>query len=372
MVGTDLTTSTRARPSPTSVRSARTPAGSSSACSHPCSPSASPPNARPSAASSALPGRRPQPPPCLHRRRRSTRSDHLSHARPQPRTGIHVAYFIGHRETTARTECPGRPVLGGIRSLEKALEETPSTRSISPCPAARPRRSPRSSNASNDLPSTCVSSGHQPRHMPQNMAVSELDGMPILSVRESPLRRRRSEQTSARHRRLHRGPHPARAVCGHRPARPHLRPRTRHLPSTRVSLGGETFNIYSSAPCSTSKTRNPPAGPPATTPRHAYRQGLRKTSSTSRASTFSEARCPRRPAWRPELIEQFREDWAWLHVRQHVKAGMTGWVNGLRGDTSLKKRIQYDLFYVRHWSIGFDIRILFLTLSRGLHRNALI
>ena len=60
-------------------------------------------------------------------------------------------------------------------------------------------------------------------------------------------------------------------------------------------------------------------------------------------------------------------------LRQHVKAGMTGWaqVNGLRGDTSLKKRIQYDLFYVRHWSIGFDIRILFLTLSRGfVHRNA--
>ena len=60
-------------------------------------------------------------------------------------------------------------------------------------------------------------------------------------------------------------------------------------------------------------------------------------------------------------------------LRQHVKAGMTAWaqVNGLRGDTSLKKRIQYDLFYVRHWSIGFDIRILFLTLSRGfVHRNA--
>ena len=51
--------------------------------------------------------------------------------------------------------------------------------------------------------------------------------------------------------------------------------------------------------------------------------------------------------------------WRGYMLRQHVKDGMTGWaqVNGLRGDTSLRKRIQYDLFYVRHWSIGFDLRI---------------
>lgn len=76
---------------------------------------------------------------------------------------------------------------------------------------------------------------------------------------------------------------------------------------------------------------------------------------------------------RPELIEQFREDWRGYMLRQHVKAGMTGWaqVNGLRGDTSLRKRLQYDLFYVRHWSIWFDIRILWMTIYRGwVHPNA--
>jgi exopolysaccharide biosynthesis polyprenyl glycosylphosphotransferase len=76
---------------------------------------------------------------------------------------------------------------------------------------------------------------------------------------------------------------------------------------------------------------------------------------------------------RPELVRRFREDWRGYMLRQHVKGGMTGWaqVNGLRGDTSLRKRLQYDLFYVRHWSLWFDLRILWLTVFRGfVHRNA--
>jgi lipopolysaccharide/colanic/teichoic acid biosynthesis glycosyltransferase len=61
-------------------------------------------------------------------------------------------------------------------------------------------------------------------------------------------------------------------------------------------------------------------------------------------------------------------------LRQQVKAGMTGWaqVNGLRGDTSLRKRLQYDLFYIRNWSLWFDLRILLLTIVRGfVHPNAI-
>ncbi|MHC4082818.1 MAG: sugar transferase, partial [Planctomycetota bacterium] len=70
---------------------------------------------------------------------------------------------------------------------------------------------------------------------------------------------------------------------------------------------------------------------------------------------------------RPELIERFREDWRGYMLRQNVKAGITGWaqVNGLRGDTSLRKRLQYDLFYIRNWSFMFDLRILWMTLFRG-------
>jgi lipopolysaccharide/colanic/teichoic acid biosynthesis glycosyltransferase len=76
---------------------------------------------------------------------------------------------------------------------------------------------------------------------------------------------------------------------------------------------------------------------------------------------------------RPELIQRFREDWRGYMLRQNVKAGMTGWaqVNGFRGNTSLSKRLQYDLFYIRNWSITFDLRILWMTIYRGfVHENA--
>ncbi|MGC9454810.1 MAG: undecaprenyl-phosphate glucose phosphotransferase [Phycisphaerae bacterium] len=70
---------------------------------------------------------------------------------------------------------------------------------------------------------------------------------------------------------------------------------------------------------------------------------------------------------RPEFIRRFRRSVPRYMLRHHVKAGMTGWaqVNGFRGRTSLRKRIQYDLDYINNWSLGFDIRILVLTVFRG-------
>ncbi len=71
---------------------------------------------------------------------------------------------------------------------------------------------------------------------------------------------------------------------------------------------------------------------------------------------------------RPELIEEFKDKIPRYMLRHKIKTGMTGWaqVNGFRGNTSLKKRIEYDLYYIENWSISFDLRILFLTLWRGL------
>ena len=53
-------------------------------------------------------------------------------------------------------------------------------------------------------------------------------------------------------------------------------------------------------------------------------------------------------------------------LRHKVKAGITGWaqINGWRGNTSLEKRIEYDLYYIERWSFWFDIKILFLTFFR--------
>ena len=50
-------------------------------------------------------------------------------------------------------------------------------------------------------------------------------------------------------------------------------------------------------------------------------------------------------------------------MKHQVRPGITGWaqVNGLRGDTSIKKRVEYDLYYIENWTLAFDLRILFMT-----------
>ena len=76
---------------------------------------------------------------------------------------------------------------------------------------------------------------------------------------------------------------------------------------------------------------------------------------------------------RPVFIQQFRKTIPNYMARHCVKAGITGWaqVNGWRGNTSLRKRIQYDLYYITHWTPWLDLRILWMTLFHGLiHRNA--
>jgi exopolysaccharide biosynthesis polyprenyl glycosylphosphotransferase len=76
---------------------------------------------------------------------------------------------------------------------------------------------------------------------------------------------------------------------------------------------------------------------------------------------------------RPVFIQQFTKTIPNYMARHCVKAGITGWaqVHGWRGNTSLRKRIQYDLYYITHWTPWLDLRILWMTLFHGLvHRNA--
>ncbi len=76
---------------------------------------------------------------------------------------------------------------------------------------------------------------------------------------------------------------------------------------------------------------------------------------------------------RPVFIQQFSKTIPNYMARHSVKAGITGWaqVHGWRGNTSLRKRLQFDLYYITHWTPWLDLRILWMTLFRGLvHRNA--
>lgn len=76
---------------------------------------------------------------------------------------------------------------------------------------------------------------------------------------------------------------------------------------------------------------------------------------------------------RPQFVEKFKEEIPRYMVKHQVRPGLTGWaqVNGLRGDTSIEKRIEYDLYYIENWTMGFDIKILFMTVFKGfINENA--
>ena len=76
---------------------------------------------------------------------------------------------------------------------------------------------------------------------------------------------------------------------------------------------------------------------------------------------------------RPYFVERFKEEIPRYMIKHRVRPGMTGWaqVNGYRGDTSITKRIEHDLYYIENWTLGFDFKILFLTFFKGfINKNA--
>ncbi|MFQ9985263.1 MAG: undecaprenyl-phosphate glucose phosphotransferase [Lachnospiraceae bacterium] len=76
---------------------------------------------------------------------------------------------------------------------------------------------------------------------------------------------------------------------------------------------------------------------------------------------------------RPYFVEKFREEIPRYMIKHQVRPGMTGWaqINGYRGNTSIKRRIDYDLYYIENWTLGFDLKILFLTIFKGfINKNA--
>ncbi len=298
-------------------------------------------------------------------------------------TGIHVAYFISHLDQTGeKSSCMGRPVLGGLAQLEQVLESNPPDAVYLAIPTSRTAVRPTLLRRLERFPvSVRMIPDVHPRHMTQTMTLSELDGMPVLSVRESPL-----TGVGGLVKRLIDIGGSLLAIALFSPIMGATALLVRSsspgpiiFRQRRVSLGGEGFNIFKFRTMYHAEDEIAPArwtsrDDPRVTPVGRF---LRRTSLDELPQLFNVLRGDMslvgpRPE-RPELISRFRDDWRGYMLRQHVKAGITGWaqVNGLRGDTSLRKRLQFDLFYIRHWSLGFDLKIIWLTLFRGfVHRNA--
>lgn len=305
-------------------------------------------------------------------------------------TGVTPSYFISHHPRTNRTECDGLPVRGGLDDLDRILDELP----VSGVFIALPGR------LAAQLPSLLIKLARHPvdvrmvpdvnpSHMPVNMAVAELEGMPILSVRESPLsgwggllKRSTDLVVGTIATAIFLVPMLVIAILIRLSG-----PGPVIFRQERMSLNGQRFRIFkfrtmqhvsAEARAIEDQGRGTEAWTTTDDPR-VTRVGrfLRRTSLDELPQLFNVllgemSLVGPRPE-RPELIADFRDDWRGYMLRQGVKAGMTGWaqVNGLRGNTSLRKRLQYDLFYIRNWSIGFDLRILWMTIFRGfVHPNA--
>ena len=146
----------------------------------------------------------------------------------------------------------------------------------------------------------------------------------------------------------------------------------------RVSFDGSRFRIYKYRTMATdAESEGPKLAIPGDERATGIGRVLRRYSLDELPQLFNVLRGDMsivgpRPE-RPVFIEEFRSRIPRYMLRHKVPAGMTGWaqVHGWRGNTSIDKRIEYDLYYIENWSLFFDLKIMFLTLFRGfINRNA--
>jgi len=325
-------------------------------------------------------------------------------------TGLNPVYFVTHEPRATRPQCLDLPVRGGLEDLEAVLEQNVVSGVFIALPARRAGELPRLLERLQRFPvDVRVVPDMNPSHLPINMTAGELEGMPILSIRETPLagwggvtKRALDLVGGLAALAIFAVPMAVIAVLVRLSG-----PGPVIFRQERMSLNGQCFSLFkfrtmrtdldertvlaraAEAAGAAAAEEDPETGPAdaAAARRHWTRRDdpritgvgrfLRKTSLDELPQLFNVllgemSLVGPRPE-RPELIARFRDDWRGYMLRQNVKAGMTGWaqVNGLRGDTSLRKRLQYDLFYIRNWSLLFDLRILWMTIFRGfVHPNA--
>ena len=146
----------------------------------------------------------------------------------------------------------------------------------------------------------------------------------------------------------------------------------------RISWNGKSFNMlkFRSMPMNAdNRDDNPVWGNAASKQKTRVGQFLRSTSLDELPQFINVLKGDMSIVGpRPErtvFVEQFKHEIDGYMQKHLVQAGITGWaqVNGWRGDTCLKTRIDYDLFYVENWSLWFDLKIIFLTLFKGFKHN---
>ena len=220
------------------------------------------------------------------------------------------------------------------------------------------------------------------RYLPGQPSIESFDGIPLLNIRKIPLddpffrfMKRLSDLLISIVALLVAGP----LMLGIAIAIKASSPGPILFRQTRIGMGNKPFDMLKfrsmrMADDDTSETQWTTADDPRKTKLGTF---LRKTSLDELPQLFNVLMGTMsvvgpRPE-RPFFVEQFREEIPRYMVKHQVKPGITGWaqVNGWRGDTSIEKRIECDIYYIENWDLLFDVKIFFLTFLKGLvNRNA--
>lgn len=305
----------------------------------------------------------------------------LHRIRGNPCLGLRVAYFIDAEERAACAQVHGVPVAGALPDLAACLTARPVDAAFVAVPARKAEAVERILQALLDLPISVAVVPDFTGVLRLNSGVGELEGLPVVQLRDSPIGgwravvKRTIDFTGAL---------ALLAIF----ALPMLclallvkltSPGPVLYRQERMGLGGRPFTMLKFRSMRLNAEHE-------TGPVWAHRHDARRTRLGVFMRRTSLDELPQlfnvlvgemslvgpRPE-RPHFVREFVHDLPGYMQRYNVKAGLTGWaqVRGLRGQSSLKKRLQYDLYYINNWSLGFDLFILAMTPFSGMvGRNA--
>ena len=296
--------------------------------------------------------------------------------RNEPRFGVRVEYFLADGDEDRPREVCGLEVAGSAEDLISCLAQRPVDMVFV---ALSSRHAGKVERILEDLAKSPVMVAVVPDFLSVatlNASVGELGGLPVIQLRASPI--------EGWHAVVKRALDVAGSIIGiillswlMLPIALIIKLSGRgpvFYRQERMGFGGRPFVMLKfRSMVSGAEGESGPVWTQAGDPRRTgFGALLRKTSLDETPQLFNVLRGDMslvgpRPE-RPHFARQFADEVPAYMLRYNVKAGMTGWaqVNGLRGNTSLRKRLQYDLYYINHWSLGFDVFILLLTPFRGL------
>jgi len=296
--------------------------------------------------------------------------------RNNPWLGIRVDYFVQDEDERTKSEIRGVPVRGCMSNLLECMKETPVDTAFVALPREKAGRSDEVLDTLAKLPVTLAVIPDYKHAITLNASVGELEGLPVIQLRDTPIQgwhavAKRSIDIV--------GSLALLAIFGIPMIIVALlvkltSPGPVLFKQERMGLGGRRFTIlkFRSMRADAEEETGPimtEKGDPRRTGVGAF---MRRLSLDELPQLLNVLRghmslVGPRPE-RPHFVEQFVGDLPAYMLRYNVKAGLTGWaqVNGLRGQSSLRKRLQYDLYYINNWSLGFDLFILLLTPFRGI------